>query len=159
MKTKSRPLAPGPWPLLFKYIATLGFIGYIPFAPGTAGTAAGFLLVLLLNPDDVSLPIVAVLVFFLGMLTSHQAEKQLGKDSSHIVIDELCGYLISVLFIPSSIGYFIAAFILFRIFDIVKPPPIRKIEKVVPGGAGIMLDDVLAGLYANVCLQLWRYLV
>ncbi len=159
MKTKSRPLAPGPLTLLFKYIATLGFIGYIPFAPGTAGTAAGFLLVLLLNTDDVSLSIVAVLVFFLGMLTSHQAEKQLGKDSSHIVIDELCGYLISVLFIPSSTSYLIAAFILFRIFDILKPTPIRKIEKVAPGGAGIMLDDVLAGIYANVCLQLWRYLV
>jgi phosphatidylglycerophosphatase A len=145
--------------IIYKYIATLGFTGYLLYAPGTAGSAAGFLLVLLLNPDDVNLSIVAVLVFFIGLLTSHQAEKQLGKDSSHIVIDELCGYLISVLFIPSGIGCLIAAFILFRIFDILKPPPIRKIEKLVPGGAGIMLDDVLAGIYANLCLQLWRYLV
>jgi len=145
---------------LYNYIATLGFIGYLPYAPGTFGTAAGFLFVILLRPDDISrlLPF-CLFVFLVGLLTSQQAEKQLGKDSSHIVIDELCGYMISVLFVPKSIAYLIAAFILFRIFDIVKPPPIRRIEKVVPGGAGIMLDDVLAGLYANVCLQLWRYLL
>ena len=145
---------------LYNYIATLGFIGYLPYAPGTFGTAAGFLFVILLRPDDISrlLPF-CLFVFLVGLLTSQQAEKQLGKDSSHIVIDELCGYIISVLFVPKSIAYLIAAFILFRIFDIVKPPPIRRIEKVVPGGAGIMLDDVLAGLYANVCLQLWRYLL
>jgi len=145
---------------LYNYIATVGFLGYLPYAPGTFGTAAGFLFVILLRPDDISrlLPF-CLFVFLVGLLTSHQAEKQLGKDSSHIVIDELCGYMISVLFVPKSIAYLIAAFILFRIFDIVKPPPIRRIEKVVPGGAGIMLDDVLAGLYANVCLQLWRYLL
>ena len=145
---------------LYNYIATVGFLGYLPYAPGTFGTAAGFLFVILLRPDDISrlLPF-CLFVFLVGLLTSQQAEKQLGKDSSHIVIDELCGYMISVLFVPKSIAYLIAAFILFRIFDIVKPPPIRRIEKVVPGGAGIMLDDVLAGLYANVCLQLWRYLL
>lgn len=159
MKTKSRPLAPGPLPLLFKYIATLGFIGYLPYAPGTFGTAAGLLFVITLKTYDIKLLISSAVIFLIGLIASHSAEKQLGKDSSHIVIDELCGYLVSVLFIPSGIGYLIAAFILFRIFDILKPPPIRKIEKFVPGGAGIMLDDVLAGIYANVCLQLWRYLV
>jgi len=143
---------------LFKYIATLGFIGYTPYAPGTAGTAAGFLFVLLLKPDGTSLTIALVLIFIIGTLTAHHAEKQLGKDNGHIVIDELCGYLISVLFVPSNIGYLIAAFILFRIFDILKPPPIKKIENNFPGGAGVMLDDVLAGVYTNVCLQLWRYL-
>jgi phosphatidylglycerophosphatase A len=143
---------------LFKYIATLGFIGYTPYAPGTAGTAAGLLIVFLLKPDNAELLIGSVLVLLIGTLTAHYAEKQLGKDSSHIIIDELCGYLISVLFIPPNIGYFLAAFILFRIFDILKPPPIRKIEKIIPGGAGVMLDDVLAGIYTNVCLQLWRYL-
>jgi phosphatidylglycerophosphatase A len=148
-----------PLQTLYKYIATLGFIGYLPYAPGTFGTATGFLFVLLLKSDDIKLLISFAVIFLIGLITSHSAEKQLGKDSSHIVIDELCGYFMSVVFIPSSIGYFIAAFILFRIFDILKPPPIRKIEKLVPGGAGIMLDDVLAGIYANVCLQLWRYLV
>jgi phosphatidylglycerophosphatase A len=144
---------------LYKYIATLGFIGYLPIAPGTFGTAAGFLFVLLLKSDDISLLVSSAVIFLLGLFTSHSAEKQLGKDSTHIVIDELCGYMISVIFIPKSIGYLIAAFILFRIFDIFKPPPIRAIERNVPGGAGIMLDDVLAGIYANFCMQLWRYVV
>jgi phosphatidylglycerophosphatase A len=144
---------------LYKYIATLGFIGYLPFAPGTFGTAAGFLFVLLLKGEDIRLLIFSAVIFLLGLFTSHSAEKQLGKDSTHIVIDELCGYMISVIFIPKSIGYLIAAFILFRIFDIFKPPPIRAIERNVSGGAGIMLDDVLAGIFTNVCLQLWRYLV
>lgn len=147
-----------PLQTLFKYIATLGFTGFVPYAPGTAGTAAGFLFMLLLKPDDVELSIIALVVFILGLLTSHHAEKQLGKDNSHIVIDELCGYLISVMLIPKTIGYLIAAFVLFRIFDILKPPPIRNMERVIPGGAGIMLDDVLAGGYANVCLQAWRYI-
>ena len=89
---------------------------------------------------------------------SHQAEKDLGKDSGHIVIDEFCGYLTAVLFIPKTPAWLIAAFILFRIFDIFKPPPIRKVERLIPGGAGIMLDDILAGIYANICLQAWRYL-
>lgn len=112
---------------------------------------------LLLKPDNAELLIGSLLVLLIGTLTAHYAERQLGKDSSHIIIDELCGYLISVLFIPSRTGYLIAAFILFRIFDILKPPPIRKIEDIFPGGAGVMLDDVLAGIYTNVCLQLWRY--
>jgi phosphatidylglycerophosphatase A len=145
--------------ILFKYIATLGFIGYLPYAPGTFGTAAGLLFVLLLKGDDIRILIFFAVIFLLGLFTSHSAEKQLGKDSTHIVIDELCGYMISVIFIPKSIGYLIAAFILFRIFDIFKPPPIRAIERNVPGGAGIMLDDVLAGIFTNVCLQLWIYLV
>ncbi len=148
-----------PLQTLLKYIATLGFIGYMPYAPGTFGSAAGFLLVLLIRPDDLNLLIILMPLFILGIVTAHNTEKLLGKDSGHIVIDELCGYLISVLFIPKTFGYLLAAFILFRVFDIFKPPPIRKIEKVIPGGAGIMMDDVLAGIYANVCLQGWIWLV
>jgi len=97
-------------------------------------------------------------LFLLGIITSHNAEKTLGKDSGHIVIDEFAGYLLSVLLIPKRIEYLVAAFILFRIFDILKPPPIRKIEQFIPGGAGIMLDDILAAVYANVCIQLWKHL-
>jgi phosphatidylglycerophosphatase A len=136
----------------------MGFIGYLPYAPGTFGSAAGFLLVLLTKPADLSVLLVLLPVFLLGIITSHNTEKHLGKDSGHIVIDELCGYLISVLFVPKTFGYLLAAFVLFRVFDIVKPPPIRKIDEMVPGGAGIMLDDVMAGVYANACLQVWMWL-
>ncbi len=157
-------VAPTRWEILhlqtlYKYIATLGFLGYLPVCAGNRRHGSGFACCTILKTDDISLSIVTAFVFFIGTLTAHSAEKQLGKDSTHIVIDELCGYMISVIFIPKSIGYLIAAFILFRIFDIFKPPPIRAIERNVPGGAGIMLDDVLAGIYANICLQLWRYLV
>jgi len=92
-------------------------------------------------------------------LTSHNAEKSFGRDSRHIVIDEFCGYLVCVLFIPKHITYLLAGFFLFRFFDVVKPPPIRKIEGALKGGISIMLDDLIAGVYTNTCIQLWRYLV
>ncbi len=145
--------------IIFKYIATLGFIGYLPYAPGTFGSAAGFLLVILIKPSDLNIMIVLLPILLLGIIASHNTEKLLGKDSRHIVIDELCGYLVSVLFVPKTFGYLLAAFILFRAFDILKPPPVKKIEEMVPGGAGIMLDDVMAGVYANICLQVWMWLV
>ncbi len=129
----------------------------MPFAPGTFGSAAGFIFVFLLKPGDNALLLFSLCLFLTGWLTAHHAEKVLVKDSSHIVIDELCGYLISTVFLPRSTGYLFAAFILFRIFDIVKPPPVRNAEKRIPGGAGVMMDDILAGLYANICLQSWRY--
>ena len=143
---------------ILNLIATLGFTGYLPYAPGTFGSAFSCFFVLIFKPDDIWLLIMLPLIFLLGLQASQQAENVLGKDSGHIVIDEFCGYLISVLFIQKTPGYLIAAFVLFRFFDIVKPPPIRKIEETVSGGAGIMLDDILAGVYANICLQVWRYL-
>lgn len=140
---------------LCKSIATLGFIGYLPVAPGTWGSAVSLLLIILLKPSDSRLALITTLLFILGWLASHNAEKSLGKDSGHIIIDEFCGYLMCILFVPRNTGYLIAAFLLFRFFDILKPPPIKKIERMVQGGAGIMLDDVLAGVYANVCLQIY----
>ncbi|MEE8328985.1 MAG: phosphatidylglycerophosphatase A [Thermodesulfovibrionia bacterium] len=137
----------------------MGFIGYLPYAPGTFGSALGLLLIILLKPGDSDLLLIFIAVFLTGLFTAHNAEKQLGKDSRHIVIDEFSGYLFSVLFVPKNAGYLLAAFILFRIFDILKPPPIRKIEELVPGGAGIMLDDLMAALYANACIQLWRLFI
>ena len=138
-----------------RHIATLGFIGYLPKAPGTFGSLAGLLFITLLPLGDIKLLVFILLLFSMGTWTSDEAERSLGKDSGHIVIDEFCGYLISVLFVPKTIGYLFAAFVLFRLFDIFKPPPIRWIEKTVPGGAGIMLDDIVAGIYANICIQLW----
>lgn len=115
--------------------------------------------VTLLSLSDIKLMVFILLLFSLGTWTSDEAERSLGKDSGHIVIDEFCGYLVSVLFLPKTIGCLFAAFVLFRLFDIFKPPPIRWIERTVPGGAGIMLDDVMAGLYSNACIQLWLYLL
>lgn len=138
-------------------IATVGYAGYFPIAPGTFGSAVCLLAVLLLQPSDRMLVIALLLLLAVGTVAAHEAEKMLGHDSGHIVIDEFCGYLVSVAFLPRSAGYLLAAFVLFRIFDVWKPPPVRHAEAHVPGGAGVMLDDVLAGIYANICLQAWIY--
>ena len=144
---------------IFKYIATLGFIGYLPVAPGTFGTLAAFIFFIFLKPSSF---IHIVLLFFIlpvGIISSHHAERLLdSKDSRHIVIDEFYGYLLSVLFVPYSMSYAIAAFFLFRFFDILKPYPIKKIEAIVRGGAGVMADDIMAAIYTNVILQIWRFI-
>lgn len=145
---------------MLKNIATLGPVGYLPYAPGTFGSLAALIFFAVLKPQlsvQVSLFVAIVLV---GAISSHHAEKLLNeKDSGHIVIDEFAGYTLAVLFLPSAISYFVAAFLLFRFFDILKPPPIRWIEKILPGGIGIMADDLMAGIYANVVLQAWIFLV
>jgi phosphatidylglycerophosphatase A len=141
---------------ILKNIATLGFIGYVPFAPGTFGSLFSFIVFILLKP---CVPVHILILLFavpLGIISSHFAEKLLHeKDSSHIVIDEFCGYFFSVLFIPFSITNALAAFFLFRVFDILKPFPIRKIETVLKGGYGIMADDIMAAVYTNMILQIW----
>jgi phosphatidylglycerophosphatase A len=144
---------------IFHIIATVGFAGYFPFAPGTVGTAVCALFIFLLRPSDISLFILIIPLLIVGVLASHSMEKVLGKDSGHIVIDEFCGYLLSVVFLPRSTGYLVAAFFLFRFFDILKPPPVRNAENYFTGGLGVMLDDVLAGIYTNICLQVWNYLI
>jgi phosphatidylglycerophosphatase A len=142
---------------ILKNIATLGIIGYMPFAPGTFGTLFAFIVYIFLEPTPfihISILLCAVII---GTISSHHAERILNdKDSRHIVIDEFCGYFLSVLFVPFSIGYAVTAFFLFRVFDILKPFPIRNIESALNGGIGIMADDIAAAVYVNAILQLWR---
>lgn len=141
---------------LYKNIATLGFIGYLPIAPGTFGTIAAALFYGILRP---SLPVssgILLAVIIIGTIAAAQAEKLLGeKDSSHIVIDEFAGYAVSIIFLPSTTAFYAAAFFLFRFFDILKPPPIREIERTLPGGMGVVADDLMAGVYTNLVLQAW----
>lgn len=145
---------------LYKHLATLGFIGYLPIAPGTFGSLAAMSLFLTLRlPFPAHLLILAVITV-VGIQSAGYAEEVLNeKDSSHIVIDEVAGYCLSVLLIPHDLSYYLAAFFLFRFFDILKPPPIRNIERSVGGGAGIVADDLMAGLYTNLILQAWRILI
>lgn len=92
----------------------------------------------------------------IGITASDAAEKVIGEaDSGHIVIDEFMGFLVSVFYLPHTAGYLTAAFILFRVFDILKPFPIGKLEKDLSGGLGVMADDVLAGVCVNIILQIW----
>lgn len=145
--------------IFLKYIATLGFIGYLPFAPGTFGTLAAVIFMVILKP---SLPLhIGLTVFFIiaGIVSSGRAEELFRqKDPRHIVIDEFAGYMAALLFLPLSLGYIIAAFVLFRFFDILKPPPLRRLEDVFNGGFGIMADDIGAAVYTNLGLQLWKLL-
>lgn len=141
---------------IIKYIATLGPMGFMPVAPGTFGTLVSVILLWVLSPS----PPVHIAIFLValagGTFVSHEAEKLFGrKDASPIVIDEFAGYLVSTAFLPQSRGYLIAAFILFRLFDILKPPPIMEVQRL-PGGVGIMADDLIAGIYTNLILQVWR---
>ena len=143
-------------PALLKNIATLGFIGYLPIAPGTFGTFAALLFFAFLKPSIPIHVLLVILVTALGCIASSRAEKILNeKDSSHIVIDEFAGYALSVLLLPHTLSSLVASFLLFRFFDILKPLPIRWIERTVPGGYGVMADDLLAGVYTNLVMRAW----
>lgn len=141
---------------LLKNVATLGFIGYMPFAPGTWGSIAGFLFAFLLDLSPVGQFLVISAGIVVGIISSDTAEVVIGqRDSGKIVIDEFVGYLVSVFYVPHTYVFLIAGFLLFRIFDILKPFPINRIDESLGGGLGIMADDLLAGIYAAILLRLW----
>ncbi len=137
------------------FIAEGAYAGRSPFAPGTAGTVVGVLLYLLLN----GLPLVwyliaCVLTTGIGIWAAGEAERMLErKDAPSIVIDEIAGYLISMVLVPSGWEYIVAAFFLFRLFDVIKPWPLRQLQDL-HGGLGVVIDDVGAGIYTNVVLQI-----
>lgn len=101
---------------------------------------------------------VTVIITLIGVWTATRVEPYWGKDSSKVVIDEVAGMCISLLFVPVTVQWLIAAFVLFRFFDIVKPLYIRRTE-ALPAGWGVMADDVLSGVYANLVLQVIRYCI
>lgn len=145
-----------------RFISTGAYLGYSPIAPGTAGAFGCAVLYWLLAPEvtPVSPPVsIAVLCVSLGAFialavwASGEAERAFGKDSSRIVIDEFAGLLVAVFLLPKSVFVLLVAFLLFRILDIVKPFPAKRME-ALRGGAGVVLDDVVAGVYANVLLRL-----
>ncbi len=141
---------------IWKNIATLGPVGYIPFAPGTFGSLIGLILFTLFRPSVVFLAFIILAGFLLGVYVSSIAEHVFNeKDSGKIVIDEAVGILVSFLFLPSAATYLVAAFLLFRTFDIIKPFPIRYAEKKFRHGFGIMIDDIIAGIYTNIFLHVW----
>jgi len=136
-----------------------GFLsGYAPLASGTAGTLVGIAIFILLNQFPLKLyGILTSAIVFFGVWLSSRAEAILGeKDSGVIVIDEIAGFLITMFALPMTWQTIVIGFFVFRAFDIFKPFPIRRIDQRVPGGWGVMLDDVLAGVYANLTIHLLR---
>lgn len=128
--------------------------GYSPVAPGTAGSAVGLLLFWPLagRPPAQVLAATAVLVL-IGVVAAHHTARLLGaKDPGLVVVDEVAGQWVSLLLLPFTIGTALAAFFLFRLMDVVKPWPARDLERL-PGGLGIVADDLMAGVYANLLLR------
>lgn len=137
-----------------KLLATWGGSGYSPFASGTVGTLAAIPFYLWLA--RLSLPFYLLTLaafFFLSCWISGKAEIIFQeKDSGKIVIDEVVGYLVTMTAIPFDWRYIVAGFFLFRLFDIVKPPPANWFDRKLKNGYGVVLDDVAAGVYAWLCL-------
>ncbi len=137
-----------------KFLATFFYLGYSPVAPGTAGTIGAvlpFYLISNLSPLAYFLILLGFIIFSVWIST--KASIAFNKtDPSPVVVDEVCGYLVTMFLIPASLLSVILGFFLFRVFDVLKPFPVRRTENL-PGGWGIVADDVLAGIYANIVLQ------
>jgi len=134
---------------------SLGFgSGKGPVAPGTFGTMVGVLIYFILSDINVYLYIgITIAFYYLGVWASQVYSDHLGvHDHGSIVWDEIVGYMITMIAIPAEWQWMLLGFILFRLFDIWKPWPIRWLDEKVHGGTGIMIDDVLAGIYAWVIL-------
>lgn len=137
-------------------VASFFGAGFAPRAPGTVGTAAAMPLAWALTqlPLVPQLAVVA-LVTVIGMVAAHDAGRHLGVvDAKQIVIDEVAGILVTFVWVPFSLPNAIAGFALFRLFDIVKPWPASFFDRKVKNGAGVVLDDVVAGLFARGVLAL-----
>jgi phosphatidylglycerophosphatase A len=138
------------------FLATGFFTGFLPTMPGTWGTFAGIPLVIVSHRlTSIIQPVVAVFFVTFAAYIAGRAEILFeDRDARPIVIDEMAGFLITLLWLPLNFLTLCLGFVLFRVFDIVKPPPIGSLEKRLHGGWGIVLDDVLAGVFANVTLRL-----
>ena len=137
-------------------------MGRIPAAPGTFGTLLGIPLAWVMwQAWDLAWPLALFLVagFIVAAVPiADKAAKAMGaKDPGSIVIDEVAGYLVTLLAVPFSWKAAMAGFVLFRIFDIFKPPPVSTLDKGLSGGLGIVADDIAAGVYAQVVLRIFLY--
>lgn len=137
-------------------IATCGYVGYAPVAPGTAGSLAALVLFAGIRAWGGSVSELAVLavVIIVGVWAASVSERRFGKtDPGAVVIDEVAGMLVTLLWLPVSWVGVLVGFLAFRLFDIVKPFPARSAERL-HGGLGIMADDLVAGLYAYLLVRL-----
>ncbi|MBK0379134.1 phosphatidylglycerophosphatase A family protein [Mucilaginibacter segetis] len=142
---------------MHKLIASIFGIGYVK----GGGTLAAIVTCPLIYwiwqwHTPAALPVITLFITLLGIYVGDKVEPYWGKDSYRVVIDEVSGILVTMLFIPANLYLLLCGLILFRFFDILKPLYIRKMEKL-PGGTGVMMDDVLAGIYSNIVLQVMVY--
>lgn len=141
-------------------LATGGYVGYLPKAPGTWGSLVALPIHYLLSKLEFKTHLLALGCFFVAaVLVAGSAEKIIDhKDPGIVVIDEIMGMLIALLLAPDDFRFWLLGFALFRIFDITKPFPIRWIDRRINGGVGIVMDDVLAGFFSLIVLEVTRRL-
>jgi phosphatidylglycerophosphatase A len=167
-------------PILSRIVATAFFTGYIPWASGTFGSLAGLLVLLIPGAEQ---PIAMAMMLFIAIATGVPAAGAVARaegnrlsrvaavtkkafqpgdhgapDPSIVVIDEVVGMWITLFLVPKTIPAYLLGFLLFRAMDIVKPQPARAVERI-PDGWGIMLDDIVAGLYANLALRVLLWVI
>jgi phosphatidylglycerophosphatase A len=140
-------------------VATALGVGYVPVAPGTFGSAAGLLLWWILPPSPTAQAVAILAIFAVGSWSGSVAERHFGRtDPGQVVIDEVMGMLITLFMNPVGWRGAVAGFFLFRVFDVIKPYPSNRLERL-HGGVGVMADDGMAAVYANLVLRagLWIF--
>jgi len=145
--------------LLERLLGSGFFSGYIPIAPGTFGSLVALALYLIPGFENPTILLTLISLFsIIGVYTGNKFEKVYGKDPAQCTIDEMVGMWITLLFIPKYIWYILIAFIIWRILDIIKPFPANIVEKI-KGGWGIMLDDIVAGIYSLILVHIIIYFI
>jgi phosphatidylglycerophosphatase A len=136
------------------YLLATGFgIGYSPYGSGTAGSLAALLIFIFIPLSDPIWLGITILMFIIGIRVSGTVEREKGTDPAVVVIDEFVGQWVALLFLPRIVWIYVADFLIFRLLDIIKPFPAADLEEL-NGGLGIMLDDIIAGIYTNIALHL-----
>lgn len=140
-----------------KTLSTFFYVGYLPAVPGTFASLAALFLFYLIKDNIFIYALSIIISISLGLLVSSEAEKLFKrKDAKCIVIDEVAGMLLSVAFMPYDFKLAVIAFFLFRILDTLKPYPADNLQNL-KGGLGVMSDDIVAGVYTNIILQVVRF--
>jgi phosphatidylglycerophosphatase A len=155
--TDPLPRPQSPIPVFPLAIATVFGVGYAPVAPGTFGSAAGVLLWWMLPASPAVHAVVIVALFAVGSWSGNAAERHFGRsDPGQVVVDEVMGMLITLFLNPVGWAGALLAFFMFRVFDVIKPYPSDRLERL-HGGVGVMADDAMAAVYANLALRacLW----
>lgn len=143
------------------FTATGCFIGNVSVAPGTFGSTLGIPLCFLISKIELTVALVFTIIFiFFAIVIAQEAEKMLGeKDPGCIVIDEIAGLMVALIGVPFNIISVLTGFLIFRVFDILKPYPIKYLERKLSGGVAIVMDDVVAGIYSNIALRMGMLLL
>lgn len=138
--------------LLLTFVSGFGS-GYAPVMPGTAGSLLAALIYFFLPAGDYLWLIIIILIFIGGLAVGNLVEKDYGKDPSFMVIDEFAGQWLTYFALPTDMLILAGGFLLFRVFDILKPFPAKRIQKI-SGGPGIILDDIVAAIYAQITIRI-----